>query len=119
MAFSTSIHETNGVGILQLHGRLALGEATRQVRDAVKELAAQGQTKILLDVADVDYIDSAGLGTLVACYSTVQNGGGQLKLLHVGGKLREQLAITKLVTVFENFEDEARAVASFGTAAKA
>jgi anti-sigma B factor antagonist len=119
MAFSTSIEEKNGVGIIRIHGRLILGDATRQVRDTVKGLVAQGQTKILFDVGDVDYIDSAGLGTLVACHSSVRNGGGQLKLLHVGQKLHEQLAITKLVTVFDNFEDEALAVASFGAAAQA
>ncbi len=119
MAFSTKTREKSGVHIVELRGRLVLGDATRQVRDTVKNLAAQGQAKILLDVGSVDYIDSAGLGTMVACFSSVQNGGGQLKLLHVGKKVHEQLAITKLVTVFENFEDEEQAVASFGTSAGA
>lgn len=119
MAFSVKTQEKTGVHIIELRGRLVLGDATRQVRDTVKDLVARRQTKIVLDVGNVDYIDSAGLGTLVACFSSVQNSGGVLKLLHVGKKVEEQLAITKLVTVFENFEDEAQAIASFGAPAKA
>lgn len=119
MDFKVSTHENSGVSIVQLGGRLVLGNATRMVRDTVKDMIARGQTKVLLDLGEVDYMDSAGLGTLVACYSSASNVGGQLKLLHVSKKMHEQLVITKLVTVFENFDDEAQAVASFQSAAQA
>lgn len=103
----------NGVTILDIHGKITLGEGSRGVRSKVRETLDGGEKNILLNLGDVSYIDSAGIGELVSSYTTVTNQGGQLKLLNLTKKIEQLLAITKLTTVFDFFDDEATAVGSF------
>ena len=103
----------NGVTILDLHGKVTIGEGTREVREKIRELLENGNKDILMNLGDVSYVDSAGIGELVSSYTTVTNQGGQFKLLHLTKKIRELLAITKLLTVFDSFDDETTAVGSF------
>lgn len=101
------------VKILDCSGRITLGEGTMVVRNAVRDLLSRNEKKIILNLAEVNYIDSSGIGELVSTYTTVANNGGQLKLLNLTKKIQELLAITKLLTVFQVFEDEPLALASF------
>ncbi len=103
----------NGVTIVDLHGRVTIGEGSRVIREKIRELLENGNKDILLNLGDVSYVDSAGIGELVSSYTTVTNQGGQFKLLHLTKKIRELLAITKLLTVFDSFDDETVAVGSF------
>ncbi len=108
--------ETRTVGdvkVLNCSGKITLGEGTMSIRTTVRELVQGGNKKIVLNLTDVNYIDSSGVGELVSTYTTVVNGGGRLKLLGLTKKIRELLAITKLLTVFEVFDDEPAALASF------
>jgi anti-sigma B factor antagonist len=101
------------VVVLDLHGKILIGEGDDALREAVNRLADSGKTKILLNLADVPYVDSAGLGEIVRCYTTVSKKGGKLKLLNLTAKIRDLLAITKLLTVFETYDSEADAIKSF------
>jgi len=101
------------VRILDCSGKITLGEGTMAVRNAVRDALKGDGKKIILNLADVNYIDSSGIGELVSSYTTVTNGGGQLKLLNLTKKIQELLAITKLLTVFQVFENEQQALASF------
>src|SRR5580698_4330 len=103
----------DGVAILDLSGRITLGEGSVQLRDAVRDLVAQGQKNILLNLSEVNYIDSSGIGELVSAFTSVKNQGGQLKLLNLTKKVHDLLQITKLYTVFDVRDDEAHAVDSF------
>ncbi|HTY83961.1 MAG TPA: STAS domain-containing protein [Silvibacterium sp.] len=105
--------QVDGVTILDLSGRITLGEGSVQLRDAIRDLLAKGQKLILLNLADVNYIDSSGIGELVSAYTTVRNQGGELKLLNLTKKVHDLLQITKLYTVFDVKDDEATAIASF------
>ena len=108
--------ETRAVGdikILDCSGRITLGEGTMVVRNAVRELLKDNDKKIILNLAEVNYIDSSGIGELVSTYTTVTSNGGQLKLLGLTKKIHELLAITKLLTVFEVFNEEQTALDSF------
>jgi anti-sigma B factor antagonist len=109
--------ETRTVGdirILDCSGKITLGEGTMAVRNTVRDILKSDGKKIILNLADVNYIDSSGIGELVSTYTTVTNNGGQLKLLNLTKKITELLAITKLLTVFQVFDDEKAALASFG-----
>ena len=109
--------ETRTIGdvrILDCSGKITLGEGTMMVRNTVRDILKSNGKKIILNLADVNYIDSSGIGELVSTYTTVSNSGGQLKLLHLTKKIQELLAITKLLTVFQVFENEQAAIASFG-----
>jgi len=105
--------QVDGVAIVDLTGRIVLGEATTTLREVLQDLASQGQKKILLNLSEVSYIDSSGLGALVSGYTTITGQSGQLKLLNLTAKVKDLLQITKLLTVFEVFTDEASAVRSF------
>jgi anti-sigma B factor antagonist len=108
--------ETRTVGdvrILDCSGKITLGEGTMAVRNTVRDILKNNGKKIILNLADVNYIDSSGIGELVSTYSTVSNGGGQLKLLNLTKKIQELLAITKLLTVFQVFDNEQAALKSF------
>lgn len=119
MQLFTSIREREGVTVISLEGWLHLGDETRNFRNMVKELVDQGHKSMVLDLGRLEYIDSAGLGSLVASFSTVRNSGGALKLLNMSGKVRSALAMTKLLPVFEAFDDEEKAIASFAPIAGA
>jgi anti-sigma B factor antagonist len=108
--------ETRVVGdvrILDCSGKITLGEGTMVVRNRVRELVESGVKKIVLNLADVHYIDSSGIGELVSTYTTVTKNGGQLKLLNLTKKFNELLSITKLLTVFDVYNDERAALGSF------
>jgi anti-sigma B factor antagonist len=101
------------VTVVDAAGRITLGDGASTFRDTVKELLVGGQKKLLLNLAEVSYIDSSGIGELVSGFTTVTNQGGQVKLLNLTKRVQDLLQITKLYTVFEVFEDEATAVRSF------
>ena len=113
MSMKVSTRQIDGVTILDLSGRITLGEGSVQLRDTVRDLLAKGSKKILLNLGDVNYIDSSGIGELVSAYTTVRNQGGDLKLLNLTKKVHDLLQITKLYTVFDIKDDEAGAVAAF------
>jgi anti-sigma B factor antagonist len=101
------------VTILDLDGSIRLGEEESRLRDSVKGLLAAEQKNLLLNLHQVDYIDSSGIGALVYSFTTVRRHEGQLKLLHLTTKVRDVLTLTKLLSVFETYDDEGEAVASF------
>ncbi|HKV40739.1 MAG TPA: STAS domain-containing protein [Blastocatellia bacterium] len=103
----------DGVTVLDLSGKIVLGEGDVQIKGRIKELLGEGQKRILLNLADVSYMDSAGLGSLISSYATVKREGGQLRLEHVTARVQDLLTITKLITVFEAFDDEKEALAAF------
>ena len=113
MTMKVSSRQVDGVTILDLSGRITLGEGSVQLRDAVRDLLAKGQKHILLNLGDVNYIDSSGIGELVSAYTTARNQSGELKLLNLTKKVHDLLQITKLYTVFDVKDDEASAIASF------
>jgi anti-sigma B factor antagonist len=108
-----STRQVDGITVLDLSGRITLGEGSVQLRDAVRDLLAKGQKKILLNLGEVNYIDSSGIGELVSAFTTVKNQGGDLKLLNLTKKVHDLLQITKLYTVFDVKDDEASAIGSF------
>jgi anti-sigma B factor antagonist len=104
-----------GVDVLDIEGRIVLGEESNAFREKVKSLLAAGKKKIVLNLAQVSYIDSAGLGTLVATFHSARSQGATLKLTNLGTKFKEVLQVTKLMTVFDTYDTEAAAIASFGS----
>jgi anti-sigma B factor antagonist len=119
MALTAKTRRVGNVAIVDLSGRITLGESTGILRDELRSLLAQGSKQIILNMAGVSYVDSAGLGELVSAYTTATNQGGSLKLLHLQGKLHDLMQITKLHTIFSAFDDEKKAVESFGAGAAA
>ena len=107
------------VVVLDLKGKITLGEGDELLKDKVNSLVNQGHKKIVLNLADVPYIDSAGLGEIVRTYTTVSRQGGSLKLLNLTKRITDLLSITKLLTVFDTYDSENEAVQSFSASAKA
>jgi len=105
--------QVGDVTVIDATGRITLGEGASTFRDTIRELAAQGNKKILLNLSEVSYIDSSGIGELVSGFTTVTNHGGNLKLLGLNKRVKDLLQITKLYTVFEVFDEETAAVRSF------
>jgi anti-sigma B factor antagonist len=105
--------EVSGVTVVEIEGRIVLGDESNSFREHVKGLLAAGKKKVVLNMSNVTYIDSAGLGTLVATYSSARAQGATLKLSNLGNKFREVLQVTKLLTVFDVYDTEAAAVQSF------
>jgi anti-sigma B factor antagonist len=103
----------DGVSILDLSGKIVLGEGDVQIKERIRDLLSDGQRKILLNLGDVSYIDSAGLGSLISSYATTKREGGQLKLVNLTKRVQDLLAITKLITVFDTFDSEKEAVDSY------
>jgi anti-sigma B factor antagonist len=101
------------VTVLDLKGRVRIGGGTVALHKAIRSLVEEGKTQILLNLAGVNYIDSSGLGELVSSYVTLGNKGGEIKLAHLTERLRELLTVTKLLTVFDIYDDEPKALASF------
>jgi anti-sigma B factor antagonist len=102
-----------GVSVLDLGGKIVLGEGDLQIKERIRDLLADGQRRILLNLGDVSYIDSAGLGALISGYTTVKRESGQLKLVNLTKRIQDLLAITKLITVFDTYDSEKEAIASF------
>jgi anti-sigma B factor antagonist len=113
MSFKITTREVSHVTIVDINGRIVLGDEIGTLRDAVHDLVAKGKKKIVLNLADVDYIDSSGVGELVGSFTTVRNAGGELKLLNLTKKVHDILNVTKLYTVFDIKDDEFTAVKSF------
>jgi anti-sigma B factor antagonist len=119
VALKMTNREVDGVSVVALDGRIVLGEESNALREKVKSLLAEGKKKIVLNMDNVTFIDSAGLGTLVAAHHSVKSQGASLRLCHLGSKFQEVLQITKLLTVFDVYNSEAEAVASFSKGAGA
>src|SRR6267154_5306916 len=108
-------HEVGNTSVVVLDGRIVLGEESKSLREKLKGLIAEGKKKIVLNMANITYIDSAGLGTLVAAHLSAKNQGASVRLSNLGNKFHEVLQITKLLTVFDVYDTEAAAVSSFPT----
>jgi anti-sigma B factor antagonist len=106
--------QVDGVAIVDMSGRITLGEGSVILRDTIRDLIGKGQKKILLNLGDVTYIDSSGIGELVSAFTAVRREGGELKLLKLTKKVHDLLQITKLYTVFDIKDDEATAIKAFG-----
>ena len=119
MALKMTNREVDGVSVVALDGRIVLGEESNALREKVKALMAEGKKKIVLNMDNITFIDSAGLGTLVAAHHSVKTQGASMRLCHLGSKFQEVLQITKLLTVFDVYSTEAEAVASFSKTAGA
>ncbi|HUD64904.1 MAG TPA: STAS domain-containing protein [Candidatus Sulfotelmatobacter sp.] len=113
MPLKIDTREVAHVTILDIEGRIVLGDEIHDLREAVRDLIKQDKKKIILNLANVDYIDSSGVGELVGCFTTLRNAGGELKLLNLTQKVHDVLHVTKLYTVFDIREDEFTAVKSF------
>lgn len=113
MPLTIDTREVAHVTVLDIHGRLVLGPEIGALRDAVRALISEGKKKIILNLAEVDYLDSTGVGELVGSFITVRNAGGELKLLNLTQKVHDVLHVTKLYTVFDIKDDEFTAVKSF------
>ena len=110
MALTVMYRDIEGGAVVSLDGRIVLGEETSALRDAVNSLLAEGKKNIVLDLSNVSFIDSAGLGTLVAAYSSAKSKGASLRLCNLGSRFKELLQITKLYTVFEVLDTDADTV---------
>lgn len=119
MALRITERDVNGVGVLVLDGRIVLGEESNSFREKVKSLVAGGKKRIVLNLANVSYIDSAGLGTLVAAFHSACSQGGMLKLANLGQNFNEVLQVTRLMTVFDTYDNEGAAIQSFRGGPKA
>jgi anti-sigma B factor antagonist len=113
VSIKANTRQVNGVTVVDVSGRITLGEGSATLRETVRDLLNRGQKKILLNLGDVTYIDSSGIGELVSGFTTVTNQGGQLKLLSLTKKVHDLLQITKLYTVFDVHDEETAAIRSF------
>ena len=113
MSMKASNRQVDGITVVDMSGRITLGEGSVVLRDSIRDLISKGQKKILLNLGDVTYIDSSGIGELVSAFTAVRREGGELKLLKLTKKVHDLLQITKLYTVFDIKDDEATAIQSF------
>lgn len=113
MSVKLNTRQVGDVSVVDVAGRITLGEGSSALRDSMRDMVSKGQKKILLNLGEVSYIDSSGIGELVSGFTTVTNSGGQLKLLNLNKRVKDLLQITKLYTVFDVHEDEAGAIRSF------
>jgi len=113
VALRMTDRQIDGVDVVEIEGRIVLGEESNTFREKVKSLLASGNKKVVLNMAQVSYIDSAGLGTLVATFHSAKTQGATLKLANLGTKFKEVLQVTKLMTVFDTYDSEAAAIQSF------
>jgi anti-sigma B factor antagonist len=113
MSMKVATRQVDGITILDLSGRITLGEGSVTLRDAVHDIVGKGQKHILLNLENISYIDSSGIGELVSAFTSVKNSGGELKLLNLTKKVHDLLQITKLYTVFDIWDNEASAVTAF------
>ena len=113
MSVKLTTRQVGDVTVVDAAGRITLGEGASMFRDTIRDLAAGGHKKLLLNLAEISYIDSSGIGELVSAFTSVRNQGGELKLLHLTKKVHDLLQITKLYTVFDIKDDEAAAITAF------
>ena len=114
MSMKATNRQVDGVAVVDMSGRITLGEGSVVLRDSIRDLIGKGSKKILLNLGDVTYIDSSGIGELVSAFTAVRREGGELKLLNLTKKVHDLLQITKLYTVFDIKDDEATAIKAFG-----
>lgn len=119
MSMKATLRQVDSVTVVDISGRITLGEGCTQLRELIRGQLSKGNKNVLLNLADVTYIDSSGIGELVSAFTTVSNQGGQLKLLNLTKKVHDLLQITKLYTVFDVHDDEVKAISSFQKAAGA
>jgi len=119
MKMTTKTRQVGSVTVVDISGRIELGGESAALRDLIADLLSKGQTQILLNLADVNYIDSAGLGTLVGGFASVRKHQGELKLLNLTDKVNDVMNVTKLYTIFDVATDEEAAVKSFGHSSSA
>src|SRR5271154_5724656 len=113
MALQGTCRDVSDVAVIDLSGKITLGEGSSMVRKMIRELVEQGRLKILINLGDVDYIDSAGIGEMVGAYTIVRSAKGELKLINLTKRVKDLMQITRLLTVFDVSDDEAAAVRSF------
>lgn len=113
MALKMTDREMSGVTVVEIEGRIVIGEESNSLRAKIKDLLAKGKKKIVLNLQNVSYIDSTGLGTLVASFYSAQAQGATLKLANLGTRFKEIMQVTKLLTVFDTYDSEALAASSF------
>jgi anti-sigma B factor antagonist len=113
VSVNINTRQVGDVTVVDVSGRITLGDGATMFRDTVRDLASKGNKKLLLNLAEVSYIDSSGIGEMVSVYTSVTGQGGQVKLLNLTKRVKDLLQITKLYTVFEVFDDEATAIKSF------
>jgi len=113
VSMKATIRQVDSVVVVDISGRITLGEGCTQLRELIRDQLSKGHKNVLLNLADVTYIDSSGIGELVSAFTAVSNQGGQLKLLNLTKKVHDLLQITKLYTVFDIHDDEAKAISSF------
>ena len=113
MSVKEKIHQVNDVLVIELSGRITVGDGSVMLRDRIRKELAGGRKRILINLGDVSYIDSSGLGELISAFTSAKKGGGELKLLSLTKKIRDLMEIVKLYTVFDIYDDEASALASF------
>ena len=116
MSMKAMVRQVDSVTVVDVSGRITLGESCKELREVIRGELGKGHKNLLLNLADVTYIDSSGIGELVSAFTAVSNQGGQLKLLHLTKKVHDLLQITKLYTVFDVRDDEAEAISSFKAA---
>lgn len=119
MSLKLGVRHVDNVAIVDLGGRITLGEASGTMRETIKDLLAQGNMNLLLNLGDVTYIDSSGLGEFVGAYATITNRGGRVKLMNLQKRVSELMQITKLAIIFETYSDEGEAIRSFSRTATA
>ncbi len=119
MSMKAVVRQVDSVSVVDITGRITLGEGCAQLRELIRDLLGKSKKNLLLNLANVTYIDSSGIGELVSAFTTVSNQGGQLKLLSLTKKVHDLLQITKLYTVFDIHDDEAKAISSFTQTASA
>ena len=117
MSMKAIVRQVDSVTIVDVSGRITLGEGCTQLRELIREQLGKGNKNVLLNLGDVSYIDSSGIGELVSSYTAVSNQGGSLKLLNLTKKVQDLLQITKLYTIFDVHDDEAKAISSFSASA--
>ena len=115
MSLSVKTRKIDNVVVYDLSGKLTIGEPVMQVRESLRALVNDGTRKFVLNLRDVSYIDSSGLGELVSSYSTIRSKGGDVKLLHLTSKTKDLLQMTKLLTVFDSYDDESKALGALKT----
>jgi len=113
MSVKEKIRQVNDVLVIELSGRITVGDGSVMLRDRIRKELAGGRKRILINLGDVSYIDSSGLGELISAFTSAKKGGGELKLLNLTKKIRDLMEIVKLYTVFDIYDDEASALASF------
>jgi len=113
MSLTIQTQQVGDVNVVRCAGQITLGEATSQFRNTMRQLLKEGKKSLLLDLQKVTYLDSSAIGELVGSYTSARSAGAQMKLLHLPPKIYDLLLITKLITVFETFDDEVKAVRSF------